>query len=357
MSEYQVMPELTAEEYAELKADIARRGVMVPIEYDELGNVLDGHHRLKICGELGIKYFPKVIRAGMTEAEKLTHARKLNMARRQLTGEQKRELIRDQLRATPEQSNVQIAKALGVTDKTVATQRRELEATSEIPKLERTIGADGKERPASKLRMTELHEEEIRPCLEQNDVQTMQREISECTEYHDTAFRAKAHVSYNSGNNEWYTPAEYIELAREVMGSIDLDPASSEKANAVVQAKRYYTAKDDGLSQEWYGNVWLNPPYASELITKFVDKFISETECKGINQAIVLVNNATETEWFSKLAEVANAVCFPKGRVKFYAPDGKIGAPLQGQAILYFGMYADCFVDTFRAKGWCAFLQ
>ena len=113
MSKYQVMPELTEDEYAELKGDISQRGVMVPIEYDELGNVLDGHHRLRICDELGIKEFPKVIRAGMTESEKLIHARKLNMARRHLTGEQRRELIRNQLRATPEQSDRQIAQVLG----------------------------------------------------------------------------------------------------------------------------------------------------------------------------------------------------------------------------------------------------
>ena len=69
------------------------------------------------------------------------------MARRQLNREQKQELIREQLRETPEKSNVQIANSLGVTDKTVASQRKALEATSEIPRLEKTIGADGKERP------------------------------------------------------------------------------------------------------------------------------------------------------------------------------------------------------------------
>ena len=47
MSMYQVMPELSADEYSELKTDIKERGVMVPIEFDELGNTLDGHHRLK----------------------------------------------------------------------------------------------------------------------------------------------------------------------------------------------------------------------------------------------------------------------------------------------------------------------
>ena len=69
MQDYQVMPPLTAEEYNELKNDIAERGVMVPIEYDEHGNVLDGHHRLQICAELGITDFPTVIREGMTSAQ------------------------------------------------------------------------------------------------------------------------------------------------------------------------------------------------------------------------------------------------------------------------------------------------
>lgn len=145
--DYQVMPDLCDDEYRELKEDIARRGVMVPVEFDEYGNVLDGHHRLKVCEELGIKDYPKVIRAGMTEEEKRTHARKLNMARRQLSQEQRRELIRQQLRETPEKSDRQIAAGLGVTNKTVAAQRKGLERTEEIPQLKTNIGADGKERP------------------------------------------------------------------------------------------------------------------------------------------------------------------------------------------------------------------
>ena len=171
---YQVMPELTAEEYSELKEDISRRGIMVPVEYDELGNVLDGYHRLKICGELGIKEFPKVIRAGMTEPEKLTHARKLNMARRQLTGDQKRELIRDQLKATPEQSDRQIAKTWGVSHVTVGTQRRELESIGQIDQSSRKT-KDGRIYPAIRKPPTNLQDtterennshngQELRPC-------------------------------------------------------------------------------------------------------------------------------------------------------------------------------------------------
>ena len=145
MSNYQVMPNLTDDEYAELKADIKARGVMVPIEFDEQGNPLDGHHRLKICEELGITDYPKVIRAGMTEEEKRTHARKLNMARRQLSQEQRRDLIREQLRETPEKSDRQIAKDLGVSHVTVAARRSELESGGQIDHLTTSIGADGKE--------------------------------------------------------------------------------------------------------------------------------------------------------------------------------------------------------------------
>ena len=152
MNNYQVMPDLTADEYAELKADIKARGVMVPIEFDEQGNPLDGHHRLRICEELGITDYPKVIRAGMTEEEKRTHARKLNMARRQLSQEQRRDLIREQLRETPEKSDRQIATALGVSNSTVSSQRKAMIADNQVCESHTSIGADGKEYPRQNKR-------------------------------------------------------------------------------------------------------------------------------------------------------------------------------------------------------------
>lgn len=144
---YQVMPNLTAEEYAELKSDIEKRGVMVPIEFDENGNVLDGHHRLQICNELGIKNFPKVIRAGMTEDEKYQHAFKLNIVRRHLNQAQAKEAREEFIKRHPEKSDRQIAKMFGVSHVTVGAQRRELESTGQIDQFKTSIGADGKERP------------------------------------------------------------------------------------------------------------------------------------------------------------------------------------------------------------------
>ena len=162
---------------------------------------------------------------------------------------------------------------------------------------------------------------------------------------------ANVHVSNNSGESEWYTPSVYIEAARDVMGSIDVDPASSDKANKTVGASVYYTAETDGLDKDWNGNVWLNPPYAQPLIEMFCAALADKYDSGEVKQACVLVNNATETTWGQRLLRSCSAVCFPKGRIRFLDSDGNPGAPLQGQAILYFGDNADRFVYVFGTFG------
>lgn len=170
----------------------------------------------------------------------------------------------------------------------------------------------------------------------------------------DVAERIRPHVAHNGGNNEWYTPAEYIKAAATVMGGIDLDPASTADANAVVKAAQFYTARESGLDQPWAGRVWLNPPYATELIGLFASKLVRHVQAGEVASAIVLVNNATETAWFHELVGAASAICFPRGRIKFWAPDGRIAQPLQGQALIYLGKDAGAFQDVFAQFGWCA---
>jgi len=160
-----------------------------------------------------------------------------------------------------------------------------------------------------------------------------------------------AHVSHNSGENEWYTPSEYIEAARAVLGEIDLDPASSDKANEVVRASRYFTIGSDGLSQEWAGRVWMNPPYAADLVGRFCSRLLQFVSSGDVTAAVVLVNNATETQWFQALGRFAAAICFPERRVRFWNGEGTPSAPLQGQAVLYLGPDAPRFREAFERFG------
>ena len=81
---YQLFGPLTAEEYAALWADIAARGIRVPVDVDENGAILDGHHRVAIAAELSIEA-PTVTRAGMSEAQKCEHVLKLDLLRRPMT--------------------------------------------------------------------------------------------------------------------------------------------------------------------------------------------------------------------------------------------------------------------------------
>lgn len=162
----------------------------------------------------------------------------------------------------------------------------------------------------------------------------------------------KPHVTNNSGNNEWYTPSIYIESARQVLGTIDLDPASCSLANSIVQADNYFTQETNGLDKEWKGKVWLNPPYASSLIKLFINKLVDEYQSGNTTEAIMLVNNATETQWAKAALIDCNSVCFVERRIKFLNKDlVPANTPLQGQMFVYFGKNADTFSKEFSKYG------
>lgn len=144
---------------------------------------------------------------------------------------------------------------------------------------------------------------------------------------------------------ECRTPAEYVDAAREVLGEIDLDPASSDEANDTIKAKRYFTAEDDGLIHNWDGRVWLNPPYGRSLTADFVRKLIAE-HAAGRTTAAVLVINAYgfDAEWFQPL--FSHVLCFTDHRIKFYG-----GGPTFGSLFVYLGPEQRRFAREFRQFG------
>lgn len=154
-----------------------------------------------------------------------------------------------------------------------------------------------------------------------------------------------------TGENEWYTPAEFIDRARRVLGGFDLDPASSEVANQTVKAARIFSIQDSGLNHEWFGRVWMNPPYAQPHIADFVEKLASEYEAGRVTEAIALTHNYTDTQWFHRAANACSAICFTRGRIGFLSPSGERAAPTQGQAFFYFGSRIKEFACVFSDVG------
>lgn len=165
-------------------------------------------------------------------------------------------------------------------------------------------------------------------------------------------------------NNEWYTPARYIEAARIVLDGIDLDPASSSTANETVKALRYFTKEEDGLVQEWKArSIWLNPPYERDMtrqgparstIGKWVHKLIAEYQSGNVKQAIFLGTARTDASWFQLLFEYP--VCFPDHKVFFDCLvrtqlwNGK-ASHIHGTCFVYLGMEQRKFISHFAKFG------
>ena len=147
-TKYCLLPPLDPETYAGLKANIAVNGVLVPVVKDEDGYILDGFARAKIAKELGYEC-PSVTVEGLSEQEKRSQVRALNLARRHLDCCAKREIIADELKENPDRSNRWIARSLGVHHATVIAVRNELTSTGHVSQLDGLVGRDGKIRSAT----------------------------------------------------------------------------------------------------------------------------------------------------------------------------------------------------------------
>lgn len=169
-------------------------------------------------------------------------------------------------------------------------------------------------------------------------------------------------IQHSSSSVEWYTRPAVIELARTVLGQIDLDPASCGLANGVVRATRFYAREDDGLSQHWAGKVWMNPPYTDHLdqgdgttkkvnvVAHWVSKLLDEWDSGRLEGAVALVRSSTETRWFHRLLNFP--FCLPRTRLDFWQQhpneDSQPGHP---SALFYLGDDWQLFANTFQTLG------
>jgi ParB family chromosome partitioning protein len=161
-------------------------------------------------------------------------------------------------------------------------------------------------------------------------------------------------ANYSSESIEWYTPARYLEAAREVLGSIDLDPASSAQANATVRAAKFFT-KEDELARHWFGRDFLNPPYGKtadggSLAAAFCNRAIEQYEAGNIDACIILVNSLHSQSWQAPLFDYP--FCLVDHRIQFVSADGEENkSPTFQNMFVYLGRDVGKFAEVFARFG------
>jgi len=190
-------------------------------------------------------------------------------------------------------------------------------------------------------------------------------------------------VNQDSGNTEYYTEEYLIEMAREVMGEFDLDPASSVIANETVKAEQFFTIDDDGLSRYWAGKVWMNHPFSKgekackpnckkkncvpslgmgkptrgHCITKdipgnieWTNKLVNEYKAGNVTEAICITFSSMSESWMNPLIEFMQ--CFPRGRINYRLPNGqKTNGITKGSLLTYMGPNPKKFREVFEKIG------
>lgn len=160
------------------------------------------------------------------------------------------------------------------------------------------------------------------------------------------------HALASSASQEHYTPAWIIEKVHAVMGQIDLDPCSTAEANEVVQARRFYTKEQDGLTQRWEGRLFINPPGdpRGELPKQFFDKLEADCAMNLVSEFIWLGFNISQlrTLQSSPGCDMLECcyVCIPRTRLRFTGDH-----PTKDNMILYYGDRPDVFIEHFSDVG------
>jgi hypothetical protein len=182
-----------------------------------------------------------------------------------------------------------------------------------------------------------------------------------------TAFAAR----HSMDSPEWYSPSPYVEAAREVMGAIDLDPASHEEANETVKAGTFYTQESNGLMQPWFGRVFLNPP--GGLVVPFWNRLMAHYADEAVSEAVWIGYSLEQLQTLQTGAvgfatPLDFTICIPNRRIAFVENGAKQAerfakltaagkkpnpksSPSHANYITYIGYHKSRFADVFAKFG------
>ena len=132
--------------------------------------------------------------------------------------------------------------------------------------------------------------------------------------------------------DEWYTPKHIIDSLTCAGANFELDPCTF--VNPPYQiAKNTFNKYQDGLTKDWFGNVWCNPPYSTFLIKKFIAKLASHG-----NGIALIFNRMDNSLWHELIFPNADAILILRGRLRFMNIDGVVSDPAGcGSVLVAFG--------------------
>lgn len=188
-------------------------------------------------------------------------------------------------------------------------------------------------------------------------------------------------INQSSGSFDYYTPEDVVELAREVLGHISLDPASCEIANKTVKANTYYDIEKDGLAQPWFGTMFMNPPFhkgenaclkpskckkknckpgkkrrghhikkAIPSTGDWTHRMVREFNEGNVEEAIIVTFSSMSEGWMIPLIPFLQ--CYPNGRINYRKPNGEMTKSVtKGTLITYMGPNGDKFEEVFSQLG------
>ena len=137
-------------------------------------------------------------------------------------------------------------------------------------------------------------------------------------------------VMFSSKDDKWSTPQDFFDELNSEFG-FTLDPCADDNNH---KCNKYYTEADDGLLQDWQGEiVFCNPPYG-KAIKDWVRKAYIEG-CKPNTTVVMLIPARTDTIYFHKYIYHKAEIRFLKGRLKF--GNSKNSAPFPSMVVVYRG--------------------
>lgn len=127
---------------------------------------------------------------------------------------------------------------------------------------------------------------------------------------------------HRGSTDTWLTPPQLI----EALGVFDLDPCAAPLPRPWATAMEHWN--EQGLSRDWHGRVWCNPPYGPQ-----IGRWLLKLAEHGRGTALVFAR--TETQAFhSAVWPLATAVLFMKGRIRFHLPTGERGGSAGAPSVL-----------------------